>query len=859
MSDLSMISPLLDGMSAEGSISAKDGSRVFRLRHDASGVQCAVKHISVPVSAIDTKALILTGAVQSDEEAHAYYETIVNQFREELMAYRKLTVSPYLCGYSRFQVVAKQDTPGFDIYLLAPLRTSLRTYLDQNAISTAKAVQLGKDLCRGLIELRKNGFIHQDLKPENILLNGDLFAIGDFGLAKTEDLQHAAIPAKYISGFTAPEACQSAGTLNLTTDIYSVGMLLYYIYNGNHAAFEEANSTQKYAENRRIAGEDLPAPIYADYEMDALIRKACAVDPAERFQTPEELLAALEEYEGRNQVDDSSVVPPLVVDEEPVLPADGEEEDEDDDLFAPISREAISDDFRESFKPAKEEESKPRKKKKLIWLPILLLILALLGAGACYYYFEYAAVTVNGITVVDKGTNYLTLAVDATEPDALIITCAPEGGEGISYYCDEEVTFSQLTPGTKYTITVETIHLRHLEGTVGGTAVTASVTEVLTFDITEHEDGSHSATFSVSGPEPEAWTITATAEGREPLTFSAKDHTCLLAGLQPDTDYILTLDAGSGYYVSGLTATTFSFVQPVIGTELTVEEVTANSISVVWTAEGTAPTVWTAVCSGDNGYASTLEVSDCRAVFENTSVSAEYTIAVSNPYMSAPMLLTVDCPAGEVTAFSAEAEGNTITVSWEAEGLSIPEEWTLTYGIETMDNEESISVSGNSITLEDLLPAATYTIVLSDPEGRRITGTMDCTAKTEAAGEYEGSLPALFPGLFSKPAGETWDSTQLSNGKVTFKPAEPIVFALEPVPKPKQQDEPVDVEVMIIIRNEDGEPLSISTEVFSWNDMWKNKLFAACIDTVPAEVGSYTIELYFDGMLLKTRTFQIAE
>jgi len=85
------------------------------------------------------------------------------------------------------------------------------------------------------------------------------------------------------------------------------------------------------------------------------------------------------------------------------------------------------------------------------------------------------------------------------------------------------------------------------------------------------------------------------------------------------------------------------------------------------------------------------------------------------------------------------------------------------------------------------------------------------------------------------------------------------VFALEPVPKPKQQDEPVDVEVMIIIRNEDGEPLSTSTEVFSWNDMWKNKLFAACIDTVPAEVGSYTIELYFDGMLLKTRTFQIAE
>ena len=859
MSDLPMISPLLDGMSAEGSISAKDGSRVFRLRHETSGVQCTVKHISIPASPIDTKALILTGAVQSDEEAHAYYETIVNQFREELMAYRQLTVSPYLCGYSRFQVVAKDGTPGFDIYLLAPLRTSLRTYLEQNAITTKKAIQLGKDLCRGLIELRKNGFIHQDLKPENIFLNGDVFAIGDFGLTATEDLQHSAIPAKFVNGFTAPEACQSAGTLNLTSDIYAVGMLLYYIYNGNHAAFEEANSTQKYAENRRISGEDLPAPIYADYEMDALIRKACAVDPAERFQTPEELLEALEAYEERNTADDSSVVPPLVVDEEPILPQDSEDDDEDDDLFAPINRDTISDDFRESFKPAKEEEKKPKKKRHLLWLPILLLILALLGAGACYYYFEYAAVTVNGITVVDKGTDFLTLAVDASDPEALIITCAPDGEEGVTYYCEEEVTFRQLTPGTKYTITVDTIEFRHLEGTMGGTAVTASVTEVLTFDITENEDGSHSASFSVSGPEPEAWTITVTAEGRDPLTFSAKNHACLLTGLQPETDYILTLDAGAGYYVSGLTATTFSFTQPVIGTDLVVEEVTADSISVVWSAEGTAPTTWTAVCSGDNGYASTLEVSECRAVFENTSVSAEYTIAVSNPYMAAPLLITVDCPAGEVKTFSAEAEGNAITVTWEAEGLSIPEEWTLIYGIETMETEEEISVSGGSVTLEDLIPNATYTFVLSDPEGRRITGTMECTAKTEAAAEYEGSLPALFPGLFSKPSGETWDSTQLSKAKVSFKPAEPIVFALEPVPKPKQQDEPVDIEVTLIIRTKDGEPLAVSTETFSWNDMWKNKLFATCIDTVPSEVGSYILEMYFDGMLLKTASFQIAE
>ncbi|MBQ6798725.1 MAG: protein kinase [Oscillospiraceae bacterium] len=858
MSDLPQISPLMDGLTVEERIAAKDDSRVYRLQHTASGVSCVVKHISVPASSIDTNALILTGAVQNEEEAHAYFESIVNTFRDELSVYRQLTASPYLCSYARFQVVPKDGKPGFDIYLLAPLRTSLKAYLEENAITAKMALQLATDLCRALTVLRRNGYIHQNLKPENIFLNNDVFSIGDFGLTSVEDLQHAAIPAKYVGSFTAPEACQSGGSLNLTSDLYSIGMLLYYIYNGNHAPFEEANSTKKYAENRRISGEELPAPIYADYEMDALIRKACALDPADRYQTPEELLAALEGYMERNTVDDRSVVPPLVVDEAPVESAAAEDEDEEDDLFAPLNRQPISDDFRESFKPASEEEEKPRKKH--IWLPILLSVLVLLGAAFCYYYFELSAVTVDSITVVDKGTDYLTLAVEASDLEALMITCASEGEEGVTYYCEDEVTFSQLKPGTMYTITVDTIDFRYMHGTQGGTAVTASITEVLAFEVKDNGDGTYSADFRVSGPEPEAWKLTVSAEGHEPMVFSAENHTCELTGLLPNISYMLTLDTGSGYHLTGLTATTFSYAKSVTGSDLKVEEVTADSITVVWSTDDEEDeTVWTAVCSGDNGYASTLEVTECRAVFENTSVSAEYTIAVSNDYMAMPLLLTVDCPAAEVTEITAEVEGTSATVSWEAEGLAVPETWILTYGVESMGQTEEIDVSGNSVTVEGLLPDAEYIFTLTDPAGGRINGTMETVATTEPAAEYEGNLPALFPGLFAEPKAENWDPSMISDGRNSFAPGEPIVFALEPIPKPAAQEEPVDVEVMLIIRNADGAPVTYSVETMSWNDMWKYKLFAACIDDVPEEPGTYSIELYFDSMLLKVREFLIAE
>jgi len=856
MSQLLQVSPLLDGMVQEAEIAAKDGSHIYRLCHEATGVRCIVKHLSIPASPIDTKALILTGAVQSNEEAHAYYESEVNRLRQELTAYRGLTASPNVCSYARFQVVAKENTPGFDVYLLAPERKSLKVCLSGGTFSGKMAVQLGMDLCRGLSAIREGGYIHQNLKPENIFLNGDSFAIGDFGLTALENLPHTAIPAKYIGKFTAPEGCSTEGKLNKTSDLYSVGMILYYVYNGNHAAFEDNETTEKAANTRRMQGEELPAPLYADYEMDAILHKACAPKPEDRYQTPEEFLSALEDYLSRNDVSNDSIVPPLVVDDEPLLPEETEAEENEPVVFA--TKETLSEDFRKSFQPVQETKEETKKKRHL-WIPITLIVLLLLSAAFCYYYFEYNAITVDSLVVTDKGTDYLTITVNAEEMDSLLISCTADNGTGITYDCAETVTFTDLQPGTMHTISIETMEFRHLKGLLGGTAVTASMTEVLAFDTAEQEDGTYAATFHVSGPEPDVWTLTCEAEGREPLVFSVENHTCQLTGLLPNLNYTLTLNSGDGYHLTGNTSIPFSYTQPISGSGLTLEAVNTDSISVTWEADSDAEVIWNAVCSGDNGYAATLEVSECRAVFEGTSVNAEYTIAVSNEFMTVPMLLTVSCEACSVTDITAEANGTTVTVSWDVEGLIIPETWTLTYGPETLLNQSEITVDGSSITLEGLIPDAAYVFTLSDPAGNRIGGTMETTAKTGSTVAYDGPLGGFYPALFDEPNIDGWNTSNLATGKVTFAPGSPIVFGLEPNTRPAAQDEPEDVDVMLVIRNEDGDPISFSLETMSWNDMWDEKLFAALIETVPEEEGNYTLELYFDNKSVSSQKFIIAQ
>ena len=349
MAELKLVTPLLSSMSVESCISSRGGTDVFLVKSTKTGQTYILKHISVPESARQVEALKYTGAARTNEDVQRYYAQVVEGYRNELEILESLSVSPNIAGFRSYQIEPKQNEVGFDLYLLCEQRQTLESYLKENAMTQLGAANLALDLTASLIDLRAAGFMHRDVKPSNIYLDSQQhFAIGDLGLAKLEGLRFCSMPESMLSSYSAPELFDIIGTLDPTDDLYSVGMILYRIYNGNHAPFEDEKTSASAADKRRISGEKLPAPMYADYEMSEIILKACAFSARERYQSPEELRDALIDYRRRNEASDAWIVPPIEGEPEIVDAKAAEEEVE------PVSftqADELPEQFRQSFSP----------------------------------------------------------------------------------------------------------------------------------------------------------------------------------------------------------------------------------------------------------------------------------------------------------------------------------------------------------------------------------------------------------------------------------------------------------------------------------------------------------------------------
>lgn len=348
MPELKMISPLLDGMVAEREVGDRSGRACYIVRNSASE-RFVLKRMSVPAADSQIRALILSGAYPTEAAVHEYYTRVVTDIRLELDKGRELAASGQYAGALGYQIEPKADGIGYDVYILYPLFLSLSDFLVSGSISQLRAVNLGLDLCDALSVCREAGYLYANLKPENVyLMPTGKSLLGDLGLAAVQDLRYTCIPEDYIGSYSAPELSDFTLTPNTTIDLYSLGMVLYRIYNGNHGPFVDENTSEAMADKLRLSGKPLPSPIYADYELAGIILKACAFKKEDRYQTPEELKQALTLYMQRNEVSDAPVVPPIVA-AEPI--ADLEESVDEADPIRMTEADALDEKFRSSFAP----------------------------------------------------------------------------------------------------------------------------------------------------------------------------------------------------------------------------------------------------------------------------------------------------------------------------------------------------------------------------------------------------------------------------------------------------------------------------------------------------------------------------
>jgi eukaryotic-like serine/threonine-protein kinase len=217
---------------------------------------------------------------------------LLDRFRREAVAAARLTHPA---------VVRVFDT-GIDngiCYIVMELfegRTLEAALAERGPLEPEEAARIVRHVLQGLGHAHEQGVVHRDVKPGNILIDRDGYVkVTDFGIAKAafagEDLTTTG-NLLGTSRYLAPEQI-SDRTVDARADLYSTGIVLYEMLAGRvpfQAETHIATATMRLSKD--------PVPPRAlrsgiSRELDAVVMRALARDPDERFQSAEEFATAL--------------------------------------------------------------------------------------------------------------------------------------------------------------------------------------------------------------------------------------------------------------------------------------------------------------------------------------------------------------------------------------------------------------------------------------------------------------------------------------------------------------------------------------------------------------------------------------
>src|SRR5579862_6625062 len=173
-----------------------------------------------------------------------------------------------------------------------------RVLAREKKLALAQALKLAEEIADALDYAHAQGVVHRDVKPANIMITEDGHAkIADFGIAKL-NLAHFTLPGRVLGtpAYMAPEQLSGEGC-DGRSDVFSLGVILYAMTVG-HSPFQGDSATTvcfKVANREPVPASalDLNLP----RELDAIIARAMAKDPQERYQRGSEFAEALRQLQ----------------------------------------------------------------------------------------------------------------------------------------------------------------------------------------------------------------------------------------------------------------------------------------------------------------------------------------------------------------------------------------------------------------------------------------------------------------------------------------------------------------------------------------------------------------------------------
>jgi serine/threonine-protein kinase len=167
----------------------------------------------------------------------------------------------------------------------------------ERQLPVEEVLRLGREVAEALAVAHARGIIHRDIKPANVLLTGGHALVADFGIARAIGTSESITATGIAVGtphYMSPEQATGDREVDARTDVYALGTVLYEAlageppFTGPTAQSILSRVLMESPRPLNVSRPGIPASV------NAVIMKALARSPADRFQTASEMASALQ-------------------------------------------------------------------------------------------------------------------------------------------------------------------------------------------------------------------------------------------------------------------------------------------------------------------------------------------------------------------------------------------------------------------------------------------------------------------------------------------------------------------------------------------------------------------------------------
>ncbi len=261
-----------------------DGFRVERLVHKSSRYRL-YKATDTPTGQV--VALKFPNPRDADDPSFA------ERFLREEWVGRRVS-SAYLL---RTLALRKGRRTALYSVLAYPSGESLARKLGRKGkLGVRESVFIGTQLLEALNELHNQNIVHNDVRPQNMVLEKNaghllLLGLGSSHVTQTSGTGRDPMPEARRNSFVAPELFEPSTAPTIRSDSYAAGVTIYRMLTGSYPYGKIAPT------DPAPSGEYIPMSSHRQdisEELDAVIQRACALDPKERYDTAHDFANALE-------------------------------------------------------------------------------------------------------------------------------------------------------------------------------------------------------------------------------------------------------------------------------------------------------------------------------------------------------------------------------------------------------------------------------------------------------------------------------------------------------------------------------------------------------------------------------------